>query len=84
VALLVRDDLSPSGRVDEHRDEVGHRPTRDEQRSGLAEQRGDPLLESPHRRVLPEDVVADGRFGHRPAHGLGRLRDRVGAQVDDG
>ncbi len=67
-----------------HREHVGHRPGGREQRSLLAEQAGDPLLELADRGVLAVHVVADRCGGHRRPHRVGGLGEGVGAEVDHG
>jgi hypothetical protein len=62
---------------------VGHGPRGDEHGGVLAHERRVALLEGTHRRVLPVRVVADVGGGHRPAHGVGRAGERVGAEVYD-
>ena len=64
-------------------DEVAHRAGGDEQPGLLAEQLRGALLERDDGRVVAEDVVADLGLGHGPAHLGRRLRDGVGAKVDD-
>ena len=49
----------------------------------LAGQLGGTLLERDDRRVVAEDVVADLGLGHRATHLGRRVRDGVGAQVDE-
>ena len=59
-----------------HREHVGHRPGRREQRRLLAEQPGDPLLERVDGRVLAVHVVADlGARPSPPASPVGRPGD---------
>ncbi len=63
--------------------EVALRAGGNKQRGLLAEQPGDPALQSIDRRIVAEDIVADIGFGdgrphrrHRPGHG-------IAAQIDD-
>ena len=64
------------------RDLVRHRRRRDEHRVFLAQRLRRESLELVDRRVLPQLLVADLRFGDRFAHGRRRLARRVGTEVD--
>src|SRR5439155_2449304 len=66
MALRPRDDLAAAWDMGHQRDEVAHRPGRDEQAGFLAEELGRSLLEGVDRRVLAPDVIADLGSGHRP------------------
>ena len=84
VVLAAGDRLLAAAQVRHLRDEVAHRPRRDEEARLLAEQLGGAFLEGVDRRVVAEDVVADLGLGHRAAHRRRGLRDGVAAQVDQG
>jgi hypothetical protein len=66
------------------RDDVAHGPARGPQRVLGAEHVGDALLQTAHRGVAVEDVVAHLRGRHGGAHLLGRLGDGVRTEVDRG
>jgi hypothetical protein len=83
VGARVADDLVAGAGEDAERDLVRHRARRDEERRLLPEERGHPLLEPVHARVLAVHVVPDLRPRHRLAHGRGGPRHRVGAKVDE-
>jgi hypothetical protein len=82
MALGSGDDLAAAGDVSHQRDQIAHRPRRDEDRGFLAEQGGRALLERIDRRVLAQDVVADLSGGHRPTHLGRRVGHGVGAEID--
>ena len=84
VGHLAGDGLVAAGKVGHQRDEVAHGAARHEQAGLLAQERGGAGLELVDRGVVAEDVVADPGRGHRAAHGLGGVRDGVGAEIDDG
>ena len=63
-------------------DLVRHRRGGDEDRLLLAEQRGSALLERDHGRVFALLLVPDDGLGDGSPHGLSRLCERVGAEVD--
>ena len=64
------------------RRQVGLRAAGEEQASLLAGALGHHRLQAQHGRVVTPDIVADlGRL-HCPAHGLGRARDSVAAQIN--
>ena len=75
---------SPGSLEDPQRDLVRHRGRRQEHGLLLAEQRGSPLLELEHGRVLALLLVADDGVGDRRAHAGGGLGQRVRAEVDHG
>jgi hypothetical protein len=79
-ALVDQDLLGPAG-VDVDPDLVGHRPRRRVYGRLFAEQVGDVLLQPVDGRVLPEDVVPQGRLHHGPPHALRRPRYRVAAKI---
>jgi len=80
--VLFRDhDVAGLGE-DPDRDLVGHRRRREIDGRLVTEQLGGARLELEHGRVLALLLVADDRLGDRPAHPLGRLRQRVRAEVD--
>ncbi len=87
--LVVQHVRAPRGeepvapvQVQRQRDEVAHRRARHPQRGVDAEQVGGPLLESAHRRVAVQHVVADLGARHGEPHGLVRLGDGVRTEVD--
>ena len=82
VRLGLGDDLV--ARVGERLqgDLLRHRRRRDEHGFLVSEQRGDALLERRNGRVLALLLVADDGARDRAAHALGRLRQRVRAEVD--
>ncbi len=82
VRELLGEHLVPGLGEHAQGDLVRHRGRGDEHRLLLAEERGATLLERDHGRVLALLLVADDRLGDRPAHPLGRLRQRVRAEVD--
>ena len=78
------DGLVAARQVGHQRDEVAHRAARDEQAGLLAQQLGGARLERVDRGVVAEHVVAELGRGHRAAHRVGRVGDRVGAEIDQG
>jgi len=67
---------------DVQRDLIRHRRRREKDRLLVAEELRPTPLELVDGRVLPLLLVADRRFGDRPAHRLGGLGEGVGAKVD--
>ena len=75
---------SPGPAVELEGDLVGHRRGRQEERSLLAEQLGDAILQLVDRRVLLHLLVADDRCRDGGAHPRRRAGDGVGAKIDHG
>ena len=68
--------------VHSHGDQVTHRPGWHEQGGRFPKRLGHLLLQLDHRRVVPEDVVANLRLRHRPPHRRRGLCHRVRSHVD--
>jgi hypothetical protein len=71
VALALEQHFLPVLHLGAHRELVAHRSGHDEERSFLAQERGDPVLQRVDRGVVVEDVVADLGAGHGLAHRRG-------------
>ncbi len=84
VGRRAGDGLVAAREVRDQRHEVAHGAARDEQARFLAQQLRGPRLELVDGGIVAEHVIADARGGHRAAHGVGRVGDGVGAQVDHG
>ncbi len=82
VGIVSADQLVTRLGEQAQRDLVSHRRAREVDGFLLAEQLRGPLLERRNRRILALLLVADDGLGHRFAHPRGRLRERVGAQID--
>jgi len=80
VAGVAEQDLAVLG-VDHDGQQVAHGPRGDEERGLLADGPGGEFLELADGGVLAEDVVADRRAAHGPAHGRRGPGDGVGAEV---
>ena len=81
VRHLADDVFVAAAAVRHDRHQVALRAAGDEERRFLAEHRGDLFLQRVDARVVAEDVVAHGRFGHRRAHRRGWPGHGVAAQV---
>jgi hypothetical protein len=66
-----------------HRDLVAHRAARHVDRGLHAGELGDTRLESLHRGIVAEYVVAELRLRHRAFHRRRRAGHRVAAEIDD-
>jgi hypothetical protein len=82
MRFLSDDDVVARLGQDLEADLVRHRAARHKEGRLLAEQFGDPVLQSVDRRVLAVLVVADRRRSHRLAHAGRWEGDRVGTKVD--
>ena len=83
VALALEDHFVAGIRERGHAEEIPHRARRHEEGRFLAQQSRHTPLECNNGGVVAEDVVADFRFRHGPAHGRSRSRHGVAAQVDE-
>ena len=77
VRVDVGEHFRATRRMDPDRGLIGHHAAREKQRRLFPKQRGDPFLESPHRRIAIPLVVTDLGRGHRGPHRRRRLGDRV-------
>ncbi len=83
VSVRLAQRLAARQRVQQDRCLVRLRAAGEEERSLLAQQLRQPLLQSLHRRVVAQHVVTDLGLGDRLTHARRRARDRIAAQVDD-
>ena len=82
VAGLVRDDLLAAAAVRQDGNDVAHRAGGQEYGCLLAQQRGHAVAQGMHGRVAAGLLIAHFGAPHRLAHRRGRVRLRIGIEID--